>query len=105
MSSPIVAHPAGRANLNPPRAPQTFTIRCAGCDGDEGRHLAECPGALAIGYDTGRGAVSMRVYPEAGASFGKHADALGSFRFYSVFGPVEMHMEDGTVVTFDELIR
>lgn len=85
--------------------PIAFTIRCAGCDGDEGAHVPECPGTLATGYDTGRGAASMRVYPEAGASFGKHADALGSFRCYSIFGPVEMHPEDGTVVAFDELIR
>lgn len=74
-------------------------------DGDEGLHPAERPGTLTIGYGTGRGAVPIQVHPEAGASFGRHANALGSLRPYSIFGPVEMHMEDGTVVTFDEPVR
>ncbi|GAB4005621.1 hypothetical protein GCM10029992_54050 [Glycomyces albus] len=108
MSTPdpaIVAQPTGETKPNRPTAPRTFTIRCAGCDGDEGLHASDCPDVLAIGYDTGSGDATMGVYPEAGASFTEHADAVRSMRFYLFFGPVELHMEDGTVITFDELIR
>ncbi|WP_199037614.1 hypothetical protein [Glycomyces salinus] len=105
MPSPIVAQPPATAKSHPPAAPQAFTIRCAGCDGDEGLHTSDCPDVLAIGYDTGTGTASMSVYPEAGATLTKHADAVRSMRFYLFFGPVELHLEDGTVITFDELIR
>jgi hypothetical protein len=103
VSGPIVAHEAPEPNCEPPSAPQSFTIRCAECGDTYGSHLPHCPGVLAIGYDTGRGAASMVVYPDAGSSMGKHNDALGTLRFYSIFGPVEMDMEDGRVISFMDL--
>lgn len=83
-------------------APTVFTIRCAGCDGDAGLHQEDCPSVLAVGYDSGSGAASMRVFPRPGSSFGRHPDALGALRFYSAFGPVELHRDDGTVIGYDE---
>uniref|UniRef100_UPI0018EA38DE hypothetical protein n=1 Tax=Glycomyces salinus TaxID=980294 RepID=UPI0018EA38DE len=67
-------------------------------------HLSNCPGVLAAGYDTaGNGAFSSVVYPEAGKSFGKHESAFGALRFYSIWGPVELHLADGRTFSIHDL--
>ena len=101
MPTPIVAQPTGNSKLQPPTEPQPFTIRCAECADDLGEHLPECPGVLAASYDTaGNGAFSSTVYPRAGGNFASHDHAIGALRFYAMWGPVELHLEDGTVVSF-----
>jgi hypothetical protein len=104
VSVPIVAHPAGRANLDTSAEPQSFTIRCAECADALGAHLPNCPGVLAAGYDApGLGAFSSTVYPAVGANFAKHQSALSALRFYLMWGPVELHFADGRVITFEDL--
>jgi hypothetical protein len=107
MSTPdstIVAHPTDRAKRDSLAAPQSFTIRCAECADTEDSHLPHCPGVVAAGYDTvGTGAFSSTVYPKAGGNFCSHESALGALRFYLMFGPVELHLADGSVFTFEDL--
>ncbi|MEU5154588.1 hypothetical protein [Glycomyces sp. NPDC021274] len=104
MSGPIVAQTADEPNFEPPTDPQSFTIRCAECADELGAHLPHCPGVLAAGYDTaGYGAFSGTVFPEPGGTFGKHQSAFSALRFYSRWGPVELHLQDGRVIGFDEL--
>lgn len=104
MPAPIVTHPTGKANFPPLNEPQSFTIRCAECADEFGAHLPHCPGVLAAGYDSpGLGAFSSTVYPSVGGNFCKHQSALSALRFYSRWGPVELHLQDGRVIGFDEL--
>lgn len=107
MSTPdstIVAHPADRTKRDSLSEPQSFTIRCAECADDPHRHLPNCPGVVAAGYDTVQtGAFSSTVYPKAGGNFCSHESALGALRFYLMFGPVELHLADGSVFTFEDL--
>ncbi|MCD0443454.1 hypothetical protein LO763_07420 [Glycomyces sp. A-F 0318] len=104
MSGPIVAESAGKANLDPPTEPQSFTIRCAECADERNSHLPHCPGVVAAGYDSpGLGAFSSTVYPSVGGNFCKHESAFGALRFYAIWGPVELHLEDGRVIAFDDL--
>ncbi|THV29153.1 hypothetical protein [Glycomyces paridis] len=98
--SAIVAQPSDKTKPEP----QSFTIRCAECGDARGTHLAHCPGVLAAGYDApGLGAFSSTVYPSVGGNFCKHASAIGALRFYSIWGPVELHLANGLVFTFDDL--
>jgi hypothetical protein len=104
VSGPIVAHPSAGANLSSLSQPQAFTIRCAECGDEENTHLPHCPGVVAAGYDTVEvGAFSSTVYPRAGGSYCTHASALGALRFYLMFGPVELHLADGSVFGMDDL--
>lgn len=107
MSTPdsaIVAHPADRTKHDSLAVPQSFTIRCAECGDEEGSHLPHCPGVVAAGYDTVEtGAFSSTVYPKAGGNFCSHKSALSALRFYLMFGPVELHLADGSVFTFEDL--
>lgn len=99
MSTPdaaIVAHATDKAKPDSLTEPQSFTIRCAECADDLGAHVSHCPGVLAAGYDSpGLGAFSSTVYPSVGGNFCKHESALGALRFYSIWGPVELHLQDG----------
>lgn len=107
MSTPdpaIVAYRSDKTKPDSLKEPQSFTIRCAECADELGTHLPHCPGVLAAGYDTaGYGAFSASVFPEAGGTFGKHQSAFGALRFYLRFGPVEMHLASGRIVTLDEV--
>jgi len=107
MSTPdtaIVTHPTDKTKPVPLPEPQSFTIRCAECGDERDSHLAHCPGVVAAGYDTIEvGAFSSTVYPRAGGNFCTHENALGALRFYLMFGPVELHLADGTVLTMDDL--
>lgn len=107
MSTPdpaIVAHPADNTKPDSLVALQSFKIRCAECADEFGEHLPDCPGVIAAGYDApGLGAFSSTVYPEVGANFCKHQNALSALRFYLLFGPVELLLEDGRVLGMDDL--
>ncbi|THV35728.1 hypothetical protein [Glycomyces buryatensis] len=107
MSTPdkaIVAHPTDKSKHDSGGVPQSFTIRCAECADDLGSHLPHCPGVIAAGYDTIEvGAFSSTVYPKAGGNFCTHDNALGALRFYLMFGPVELHLADGSVFTMEDL--
>jgi hypothetical protein len=91
------------ANLDPPSANQSFTICCAECGDTLSSHLPNCPGVLFAGYDSGRGAATVMVYPTTGGSFSTHADAVRALDFYSRLGPVEMRLQDGRIFNFMDL--
>jgi hypothetical protein len=104
VSRDIVAHTSGGANFKGLSEPQSFTIRCAECDDELGSHLPNCPGVIAAGYDSpGQGAFSSTVYPSVGGNFCTHKSALSALRFYLMFGPVELHLADGRVLSMDDL--
>jgi hypothetical protein len=104
VSAPIVAQAADEPNFDPPTDPQSFTICCAECASEPGSHLPDCPGVVAAGYDSpGLGAFSSTVYPSVGGNFCKHESAFGALRFYALWGPVELHLQDGRVIGFDDL--
>ena len=104
MSAPIVAQPTDSAKLASADKAQSFTIRCAECGDDFGAHLPGCPDVIAAGYAVpGLGAFTSTVYPTVGGNFTNHEDALRAFRFYLMFGPVELRFEDGNILTMDDL--